>query len=270
MADHSKKLTKNAQNDLGFPLPVPIFFIDGNHLFCEGLKHLLSDSPFEVAGEVANLREFDSAPRHVPDGSILLLDFPDAFHVPPEELGILRSRYPTARLVILTSLEDQASFFECAMARVDGYLLKNISPLILIESLRLVALGEKVFPSVLATWLIDSWTKSTSSSNRHSVSDADLSRREIDVLQCLVDGSPNKTIARKLFISDATVKVHVKNILRKVRAANRTQAAIWALTTGIIGDGRFVVEGDPRMASADDRETSDEANAAGAEDENVG
>ena len=90
------------------------------------------------------------------------------------------------------------------------------------------------------------------------------------MLQCLVDGSPNKTIARKLSISDATVKVHVKNILRKVRAANRTQAAIWALTTGIIGDGRFVVEGDPRMADADDRETSDEGNAAGAEDENVG
>ncbi len=250
----------------------PVFIIDDNHLFCEGLKHFLSGSPFEIVGEAADLGEFGGSTRRVDDGSIFLLDFPGSLHDPQSQLNDLRTRHPASRLVVLTANEDKDSFFDCVTSGVDGYLLKNISPVVLIESLRLIMLGEKVFPSMLATWLLDGRTEPRSTSNQRAAADADLSRREIDVLECLVEGDSNKAIARELSISDATVKVHVKNILRKICVANRTQAAIWALTTGVVGDGRFALRGPAsgRDANPDAADGSQEAGKIGSVDGNVG
>ena len=234
----------------------PVFVIDGNHLFCEGLKHFLAESPFEIVCEVADLREWNRVARRVDDGSIFLVDSPGSIPDPQRDLKDLRERFPAARLVVLTSNVDKSSFFDCVSAGIDGYLLKNISPLILIESLQLIALGEKVFPSVLATWLLESRPEARSDSNRLGAAEAALSAREIDILECLVDGDSNKAIARRLSISDATVKVHVKNILRKVSVANRTQAAIWALTMGVVGDGRFAMQVSETSGNAGDSEGS--------------
>ena len=82
---------------------------------------------------------------------------------------------------------------------------------------------------------------------------ADLSRRELQILKCLADGDSNKLIARDLGISDATVKVHVKNILRKISATNRTQAAIWALNSGLAGDARFAIGHQAEVAAHERR-----------------
>ena len=266
-SDLSAKMTLNSDENRK---KTPVFIIDDNHLFCEGLKHFLASSPFEVVGEFSNIREFDSTGCLVEDGSIFLLDLPGSFQDPRRELDDLRARFPAIRLVVLTSKEDKVSFVDCVSACVDGYLLKNISPSILIESLRLIILGEKVYPSVLAIWLLDSWTETNFSSNQLAAADADLSRREIETLECLVNGDSNKIIARKLSISDATVKVHVKNILRKISAANRTQAAIWALNMGVVGDGRFAVQEVPTDRDSTGSKGPVEGNEIGTVDDHVG
>ena len=93
--------------------PVSVFVIDNNHLFREWLKQLFYNSPFAITGEVSSFREFNDVQPLVPDGSIILLNFPEAFNEASEELRIVRSRFSAARLVVLASLEEQESFMDC-------------------------------------------------------------------------------------------------------------------------------------------------------------
>ena len=176
----------------------------------------------------------------VKDHHFVLVDYPGEDPAPSDALRALRAAVPNAKLVVMTSREDQEQFADCVAAGVDGYLLKQISSEILIEFFRLVALGERVFPSAL-TARIPRGISDTGV--KPSVLDpkAGLSPRELQVLKCLAQGSSNKGIARDLGISDTTVKVHVKNILKKIAATNRTQAAIMALNSGIIGHSKISV-----------------------------
>ncbi|MBD0316775.1 MAG: response regulator transcription factor [Nitrospiraceae bacterium] len=113
----------------------------------------------------------------------------------------------------------------------DGIQIKNVSPEALIQSLQLIMLGEKVFPTNLASMLLGMNTISP----QHSI--RGLSPREQEILQALVTGASNKTIAIRLGITEATVKVHLKTLLRKIDVNNRTQAAIWAMNNGFTADG---------------------------------
>ncbi len=123
---------------------------------------------------------------------------------------------------------------ECFDAGVDGYIVKSMSSQPLITALRLVTLGEKVLPSELADVLSrHNFDHAAPGGDlEHEMEDANLSTRERDVLCCLMAGYSNKVIARELDVCEATVKVHVKAILRKLDVSNRTQAAMWASTRG--------------------------------------
>jgi len=117
-----------------------------------------------------------------------------------------------------------------------GYIIKSIKSEPLSTALKLVSLGEKVLPSALVEALVGHEKGPVSFvDNSHDVKDANLSSRERDVLCCLMEGYSNKVIARKLEVCEATVKVHVKAILRKLDVQNRTQAAIWAKSRGVSG-----------------------------------
>jgi two-component system, NarL family, nitrate/nitrite response regulator NarL len=117
-------------------------------------------------------------------------------------------------------------------AGADGYLMKDVSPEALLQSLELVMMGEKVFPTNLAAMLFE---LNNASSPVNSV--RGLSPREQEILRALVTGSSNKLIAIKLGITEATVKVHLKTLLRKIDVNNRTQAAIWAMNNGFTAEG---------------------------------
>jgi two-component system nitrate/nitrite response regulator NarL len=106
-----------------------------------------------------------------------------------------------------------------------------VSPEALIQSLQLIMLGEKVFPTNLASMLLDM----NAIIPQHSI--RGLSPREQEILQSLVTGASNKMIAIRLGITEATVKVHLKTLLRKIDVKNRTQAAIWAMNNGFSADG---------------------------------
>ena len=145
----------------------------------------------------------------------------------PGDLHRLRDAYPDARIVVLASDLTVDALREAMNAGADGFLMKEVSPEALLQSLELVMLGEKVFPTNLAAMLLDLTSAPTPLNSLRG-----LSSREQEILQPLVTGASNKLIAIRLGITEATVKVHLKTLLRKIDVNNRTQAAIWAMNNG--------------------------------------
>lgn len=212
---------------------VSLGLVDASALSREGLKALCSDANVRITKEASSLEE---AVRVFSNG-----DAPQIILIDPVGIGesgavaqAIKAACANAKLVLLTGALDVADMAAAIRSNVDGYLMKDISPVALIQSLRLVVTGEKVFPSQLAELLISGHMKVEPTGWRGC--DTALSRREAQILRCLLDGASNKRIANRLGITEATVKVHVKALLRKIDAANRTQAAVWALSHGFSDD----------------------------------
>jgi two-component system, NarL family, nitrate/nitrite response regulator NarL len=147
---------------------------------------------------------------------------------------VARKKLPHSRLVVVSDQYDLKTVIDCIGAGVFGYIIKSTRSTRLLAALRLIALGEKVVPSNFVDTVSECGIERTMCSDfDHEIEEAKLSPRELDVLCCLMAGYANKVIARKLDVCEATVKVHVKAILRKLNVHNRTQAALWANTHGI-------------------------------------
>ena len=211
--------------------PVRAFLIDSNKLFREGLKRLLDDSPFQIVAEAGNLREAVSTVEGGMRPQLILLDLVSGGDEEAEGMRRLRANLPDARMVILTSDLCTRRLANALEAGADGYLMKDLSSDALAQSLRLVMMGEKVFPTHLAALLISG--RVNGNGTDMPVSRKGLSQREVQILRCLLNGDSNKMIANHLNITEATVKVHLKSLLRKINASNRTQAAIWAMNNGM-------------------------------------
>jgi two-component system nitrate/nitrite response regulator NarL len=149
-------------------------------------------------------------------------------------VGSLKTLFANAKVVILASRFDLEAMVSCFRAGAEGYIVNAMKSQPLMTALRLVLLGEKVMPSDLADVLEDrQFTGPSPRLVQNEIVNTNLSPRERDVLCGLMAGYPNKSIARRLEVCEATVKVHVKSILRKLKVRNRTQAAIWASQNGI-------------------------------------
>ncbi|XJJ67984.1 response regulator transcription factor [Novosphingobium sp. BL-8A] len=160
-------------------------------------------------------------------------------------LSTLKDRHAYMRAVLLADEFEFGEMVDAFQFGAHAYLLKEIGAEPLIESLRLVNQGEKVLPSALLQHLPQKQAIAEGQADVQVQLSELLSDREIDTLRCLVMGYPNKVIAYRLDISEATVKVHVKAILRKLMVQNRTQAAIWAVNQGLVtqtGDFRETPE----------------------------
>ncbi len=205
-----------------------------NKLFREGLKSLLKGSQFEVVGEADDVSMFEIDPDLEP-GLILIDLSSNPSHI-VDDLNHLGSVLPDSPVVILNDNLCSNTLASCLAAGASGYLMKDISLDALLISLQLVVLGEKVFPTHLAALLVNGVANAVPASvpadNTYG-----LSEREMQILQCLVQGDSNKLIANRLSITEATVKVHMKSLLRKINVSNRTQAAIWALNNGLMPSG---------------------------------
>lgn len=207
-----------------------VMLVDSSRLFREGLKGLLKSSKLEAVREAPNLEEALTVASLGPV-DLVVLDFQESSDREVELLKALRHALPTSCFVILTSDVSTLKLAQALSSGVDGYLLKSMSMDALIQSLDLVLLGEKVFPTTLARLLVDG--KLDIGCHEHDASLNGLSEREVQILRCLANGDPNKVIASRLRITEATVKVHIKGVLKKIPATNRTQAAIWAIENGI-------------------------------------
>jgi two-component system nitrate/nitrite response regulator NarL len=153
-----------------------------------------------------------------------------------EMIRQVRERLPETRIVALADQFDLGFVRTAHEAGVNGFCLTAGGPEVLIKSLELVMLGESVLPfEVLRSFMDEAPQKperthrdNTAEPTLSDLKECKLSVREAQILGCLKEGAPNKLIARKFDVTEATVKVHVKAIMRKIGVANRTQAAMWA------------------------------------------
>jgi DNA-binding NarL/FixJ family response regulator len=158
--------------------------------------------------------------QHHPDVTLLDLRLPDMHGI--DVLITIRAEFCGARVVMLTTAEGDVEMQRALEAGAWGYLLKSTSPANLTEAIRQVHAGNKCIPPEVAARLAEHF------------SEADLTARELDVLRQMAGGNRNRDIGQRLFISEETVKVHVKNILEKLGANDRTQAIAIAVRRGII------------------------------------
>jgi two-component system, NarL family, nitrate/nitrite response regulator NarL len=206
-----------------------VWLVDAHPLLRSGLRAQLDGKGFDVVAEAGSVEEITLNGADGPAPNLIVLDF--AFG--REGLSVLKAAQPQARTVIIAESAEISHLADLFGAGADGYLLKSISPGALIESLRLVELGEKVFPSVLTNFLGAMRVANGGTQDRLRVGDVALSQRELDIIRALAEGHSNKAIAKELTITEATVKVHLKTVLRKLGATNRTQVAIWAVQHGV-------------------------------------
>jgi two-component system nitrate/nitrite response regulator NarL len=206
-----------------------VWLIGAHQLLRSGLRALFVGKGFEVAAEADSVEEIL---QRVSDGlapDLIILDHT----LGADGLLRLKASQPQAHIVVIAESAGISHLADMFGAGADGYLLKNISPNALIESLRLVDLGEKVFPSVVIDLLGAMCAAQSELQERLRIGDVTLSRRELEIIRALAGGLSNKMIAHKLMITEATVKVHLKAILRKLSVINRTQVVVWAMQHGL-------------------------------------
>jgi two-component system nitrate/nitrite response regulator NarL len=212
-----------------------IFLTDPDQLVRTGLRRVLAEHACDFAGEARTLRDALVAlgSRRV---DLLLFDIDGAGESIGAPLQPIRDR--GTRTVVLTANQSRTALTTAVSWGVDAYLLKEISPEALYRSLQLVMLGQQIFPAglLMPAGLPPPETREPAGRGQG------LSPREREILECLVDGQSNKEIAQALGIREATVKVHLKALLRKLKAHNRTQAAAWAQRNG------FAQQGSPSAA----------------------
>jgi two-component system, NarL family, nitrate/nitrite response regulator NarL len=210
----------------------PVYLLSANPIAREGLRRIIADQGFAVAQVAVAVDELELDPSN--EGLALIDDA-----VPEAQLAFLRdlaAAGSSLRPVVLATAFDLATMSQCFSEGAEGYLIKDMDVKALTAALQLIAAGHKVMPSALADQLPARYAPPLSapeSSGEQALDDANLSQRERDVLCCVMGGYPNKVIARQLDISEATIKVHVKAILRKLKVMNRTQAALWAHSRGM-------------------------------------
>lgn len=210
----------------------------GDRLLLEGLRHLLSEAGLSVLPGRARLSAFRQAGAEPPD--ILILGEREAAADLGPAIADIRRRKARARFVMLVEDLDVAALRRAIDAGVTGYLMKSISPYALKQSLQLVLAGEMVLPPELLAHV----PLASDPAPPFAVPDVGLSEREVQILAGMVGGLSNKVIGNRLRITEGSVKSHVKAILRKIHAQNRTQGAIWAIAHGISAEQ---IDSTPRL-----------------------
>jgi two-component system, NarL family, nitrate/nitrite response regulator NarL len=245
----SDSLPKEEASGLEVQVPIYTVIVDGGTLFREGVARILSRSRFRVVGKFSSIAGLAEHARTVggrmAEGERLLFVVglamdPTCGETP--DLTWIKQQYPTARLVVLSDDEEPHSLSAVLQCGADGFLRKTITCDALIKSLDVVILGicvvsersvpllMQLAPTSVETHELEKLTPATTGGHAPCCEQTlgALSDRETKVLAYIAKGEPNKSIARKFDITEATVKAHVKAILRKLRAKNRTEAAIWA------------------------------------------
>ena len=201
---------------------IRVFSIDDHPLLREGIGALVNNQPdMTMVAEASNGAEaIQLFKQHLPDVTLLDLRLPDMSGI--DILIAIRSEFPEARIIILTTFEGDVEIHRALEAGARGYLLKNMPPSELLDVIRQVHAGKKRIPPAIASHLAE------------HMSDENLTEREVEVLRQVAGGNKNRDIARKLFISGETVKVHIKHIMEKLGATDRTQAVAIGVRRGII------------------------------------
>ncbi|MBT5902698.1 MAG: response regulator transcription factor [Opitutaceae bacterium] len=216
---------------------IRLVLVDDQALFREGLRILLGqDDRLEIVAEAGNgVEAIDAAKLHSPDIMLMDLRMPKLNGV--EATRIIRQEMPHIRVIVLTTFEDDDEIYEALSAGASGYLLKASPSGRVIKAIELTVQGESfIEPSVTAK-LLNHFSRLASHQIKRAAPQPlaePLSGRELDVLGQLASGRSNKEIASELGIAEGTVKNHMSNVIGKLGALDRTQAALRARELGLI------------------------------------
>ncbi len=201
---------------------IRVFSVDDHPLLQEGLAAIINNQPDMVLiAQASSAQEgIQLFRKHKPDVTLMDLRLPDKSGI--DAMIAIRAEFPEARIIMLTTFEGDVEIQRALEAGARGYMLKSMPPKDLVEVIRQVRAGKKRIPPQLAAQLAE------------HMSDEDLTAREIEVLGQIAGGNRNRDIAEKLFITEETVKVHIKHIMEKLGASDRTQAVAIGLRRGII------------------------------------
>jgi len=208
---------------------IRIVVVDDHVLFRRGLVGLLADMPeFEVVGEAGNgLEALDVIRKSQPDIVLMDVNMPRMDGVAAVQQ--LREEKSAVKILMLTISQEQDDLLGAIHAGADGYLLKNTDPEELRRSISRVAQGQGVLSPEVTSKILKVVARHPGSEPQNM-----LSERELEVLICLAEGQTTLQIANRLFISENTVKTHIRHILEKMEASNRTEAVGKAIQLGLI------------------------------------
>ena len=201
---------------------IRVFSVDDHPLLHEGIATVIrSQADMDLAAEASNGHEaIQRFRQHKPDVTLMDLRLPDMSGI--DAMIAIRAEFPEARIIILTTFAGDVEIHRALEAGARAYVLKSMPPKELVDIIRQVHAGKKRIPPDIAANLAEHY------------SDEALTGREIEVLQQIAGGNRNRDIAEKLFITEETVKVHIKHIMEKLGASDRTQAVAIGVRRGII------------------------------------
>jgi DNA-binding NarL/FixJ family response regulator len=210
-------------------------------LIREGIAKILHAANFRILASASCVEDLSAGKFQQHQLLFLIVHTDDHFDSVLEQVELLREKHPNGCIAIVAAPCRQDELVSVYRAGVKGYFANEITCDVFIKSVELVMMGETIFPPAILACAMGSGNNEKGLGDKtsqailfrpESTTTPQLSPRERLILHHLIEGNSNKSIARKVDIAEATVKVHVKAILRKIRVQNRTQAAIWAMNNG--------------------------------------
>ena len=215
---------------------VKVLVVDDHALFRRGITSVLAGQEnLRVVGEATDgLEAIDKAGALAPDVILMDLHMPQCTGL--EATQAIRTKMPRVNILVLTISENEADLFAAVKFGAKGYILKNIEPEALIQAIFHIAQGGVIISPLMAAKLLSEFQDLSAGAAKKLAQEvtADLSSRENEVLRLVSQGATNREIADSLFISENTVKTHLRNIMDKLHLVNRSQAAAYAVKRGLV------------------------------------
>jgi DNA-binding NarL/FixJ family response regulator len=211
-----------------------ILLVDDHVLFRKGVASLLQGRPnLEIVGEARNgLEALSMARELLPDIVLMDVNMPECDGL--EATRLIKQELPGIQIIMLTVSDDDDDLFTAIKSGAKGYLLKNLEPEQLFDMLEGVRQGEAPISGTIAARILQEFRQPEQTSFKLEEGGEALTPREIEVLEQVVYGATNKEIAEALYITENTVKIHLRNILEKLQVQNRIQAAVHAVREGLV------------------------------------